>query len=1008
MSENLKEIKKYLEQAVETNFLPHLFSRLDKHREFLSNVSELVNEYENLFNRLGEDKDIEVVNDAADLNKRILAKLEPEFQSSDNDSLLKDLEIFNADIEKLIKETEETRIEPQLRERFYFQQGDKYYIRILKFFKRNFYKISIVPGKIKNVFLKLFKKQVKEINYWKHTIPLHNLREHYFKYGLFNKLLELYETTRTEQTKSLHSLKKYSDKSENRFREKHINLNEESEYLTDFEAIRLPFEDSIELLKVLKDILLTRSKNIIDQVLKEYYGAYIRINTIELPRRKVSKKRLHKSNTENEKVYNRINKGWNNTNFTLAEDWRMDLELYSTRYNLIYECSKTFQVVNNKINNNVRTGFTSISDVIEELSETIKISERKNSEMDEYLIESRNKLKRELTEHLLPKAINNLLNQEIPGNLDELEDTVNKILSGLSDKRALVKTDSYDREIRDSEISYISLRDLISYSSLPDFKSSVLKTKAELSLKLEKIQNSLLEIDQISDFSLESAQIMLKDNSKNVEKAKQIVIEGFERASKKIDEIDDQLTKLGSYFTQKIEEALEKLNSSLINLTYTASILELRLNITKERAIHKSREVKRKIIHKIKDALPLLLTLIKNGYKRVVELYLKVRKAIGLEKEVKIIKGEVSDFLAETKEAINKLPFVYQRLFVVEPVVDERFFFGREEELDKLKTAYNNWLVGKFSPTIIYGEKGSGTTSLLNMFVKEMKIVNSLQRISVNSIVYKEEDLLQLFSHKKEFKTPEELVNYLNNKEAGKKVIIIENLQHMYVRKVNGFENLKILFDLIAETNENVFWMLTCTVYSWRYLQKTIIISDYFANEIEMKRLSDNQIIDIILKRHRVSGYDICYETSKELEKSKNFQRLTDTEKQEKLEKTYFSLLNKFAESNISLALLFWVRSTSSISEDKITIGHLPKIDFSFLSYLSGEKIFTLNLLLIHDGLSEKDLFLIRGTTVERCRRLLTTLEEDGIVVKRKGLFLLNPLLYRPIVEVLKAKNILH
>ena len=118
--------------------------------------------------------------------------------------------------------------------------------------------------------------------------------------------------------------------------------------------------------------------------------------------------------------------------------------------------------------------------------------------------------------------------------------------------------------------------------------------------------------------------------------------------------------------------------------------------------------------------------------------------------------------------------------------------------------------------------------------------------------------------------------------------------------------------------------------------------------------------------------------------------------------------MNKFAESNISLALLFWVRSTSSITEDRITIGNLPKIDFSFLSYLSGEKIFTLNLLLIHDGLSEKDLFLIRGTTVERCRRLLTTLEEDGIVVKRKGLFLLNPLLYRPIVEVLKAKNILH
>ena len=241
-----------------------------------------------------------------------------------------------------------------------------------------------------------------------------------------------------------------------------------------------------------------------------------------------------------------------------------------------------------------------------------------------------------------------------------------------------------------------------------------------------------------------------------------------------------------------------------------------------------------------------------------------------------------------------------------------------------------------------------------------------------------------------------------------KKIIVLENLQHLYLRKINGFENLKFLFELMSETNENVFWITTCTIYGYRYLQKTISISDYFTNHIELGDLDDKQIVDIILKRHRVSGYDLFFEADENIILNKKFQKLSDDEKQIQLEKNYFSNLNKFGDSNISLALLFWVRSTSSISEDKITIGHLPKIDFSFLSALSNTKLFILNILLLHDGLTEEDASNINGISIDSNRRLLSTMEDDGILVRKNKLFLINPLLYRPIVEVLKSKNIIH
>lgn len=580
----------------------------------------------------------------------------------------------------------------------------------------------------------------------------------------------------------------------------------------------------------------------------------------------------------------------------------------------------------------------------------------------------------------------------------------------MSDKRALVKTDSYDREIKNSEISYISLRDMLLFSSLPQFKTTILKSKADQSLKVQKIQNELLEIEQICDITLDSAQIILQEEQKDAAEAKKVVVEGLDRAIKKNDDINNELLNLNNSFAQKIKEPLDQLSEDLIKLTFTESVFELKLKIAKDRALQKSREVKKETIQKVKNALPLLISSVKKSYNRLTKLYSKTRKLIGIEKPVTVIKGEVSNFLSETGEAINKLPFVYQRLFVVEPIEDERFFFGREEEFEKLNKAYKNWSAGKFSPTIIYGEKGSGITSLINVFIKKKEFPIDSIRISVKEIVQRKEDFLNLLSgelFKSETVELQELIEALNNKKSKKKIVVLENLQHIFLRRINGFENLKLLFELISETNENVFWVTTCTSYGYKYLQKTISIADYFAYEVKFGELDDKQIIDIILKRHRVSGYDIYYEASESDRSNKNFQKLSDDEKQAQLEKTYFSALNEFADSNISLALLFWVRSTSAISEGRITIGHIPKLDFSFLTALSNEIIFVLNMLLVHDGLTEEDVSSINGIAVERNRRLLITLEDDGILVKKNKLFFINPLLYRPIVKVLKSKNII-
>ena len=1011
MNENIDKIKDQLRQAVNQEFLPQLFSKINSHKEFLSELSDQIGNYKDLFSNLSIENEFDSIEKVIELKQTILGKLDSRFHLTQGDSVLNDLSSFNIILNNFISETEETRKQIQERDRFYFQKGDSLHLRFLKYFKRIIYRISIIPVQIKNVFLKLFKKPVREIHYWNHVIPLRNLRSIYLKSTHYNNLSELYSKTLSNQTASLLALKSYCEQSEEYFREKHAQLNEPSSEIKDFEATKNKYAQAIEPLDNLKEEFVKRSAEIIENALTNYYTAYIKAGTIELPTQKLSPSKITKYENEYVKLYSKIHKGWNNTLFALADDWRMDYELYKTRYELILKFIKTSSIVSEKLNNNVKPSIALIEKSISGVREKFSNLIQNESEIEKCLTESRNYLQSTLTEKLIPQAIDILLNQEILDNIDQLEDTVEKSLFAMSDKRALVKTDTYDHEIKESEIAYISLRDMLSFSSLPKFKSSLLKTKADQNLKLQKIQNYLLEIDQICDFSIDSALNMLQEKKGTAVEVINVAVEGLDRAIKKNDDIDNQIVNLNDSFYQKTKEPIDKLSEDLIKLTFTDSVFELKIKIAKDRALQKSREFRKKVIHKVKNSIPYLIALSKEGIKRTSQLYFKTRKLIGLEKSKSTIKGEVADFLSETGEAINKLPFVYQRLFVVEPIEDRRFFFGRENELTKLNKAYSNWMVGKFSPTIIYGEKGSGATSLTNVFTKNNSSNHELMKIIIKESAISKEDFINLFypeSDKSKTNELQDLIQFLNNKTSGKKIIVLENLQHLFLRKISGFENLKLLFELISATNQNVFWITTCTIYGYNYLQKTISISDYFVNHIELGDLSDQQIIDIILKRHRVSGYDLNFIADESITANKKYQKLSDEEKQGFLEKNYFSLLNKFADSNISLALLFWVRSTSAISDDKITIGNLPKIDFSFLSSLSNTKLFVLNYLLIHDGLTVEDVSSINGVPIERNKRLLITMIDDGILIKNNNLFQINPLLYRPIVEVLKSKNIIH
>ncbi len=131
-----------------------------------------------------------------------------------------------------------------------------------------------------------------------------------------------------------------------------------------------------------------------------------------------------------------------------------------------------------------------------------------------------------LTNKIVPQTIENIFDQNIPTLIDEFDVKLNNIIQTVSKKRAIVKTEAYDKKIKASEIDYISPHEIITSEALLSVKKSTQNIKKEILDNIDKIQKSILSLDQIADFNLESAIAIISEKGKNVSDSKNLALEG--------------------------------------------------------------------------------------------------------------------------------------------------------------------------------------------------------------------------------------------------------------------------------------------------------------------------------------------------------------------------------------------------------------------------------------------------------------------------------------------------
>ncbi|WP_421762674.1 hypothetical protein [Ekhidna sp.] len=883
-----------------------------------------------------------------------------------------------------------SKFKVQDRERFYAQQGDSTVTKVLKLIKRIAFTFMNAPLHLSNKL----KKKKQAIPYWKHKVPVRNLAKYHFQTNLIESLCIVTDLFFTTICEAYLSIKIWEEEL----------MHEDMPKTENLEEIR-------KKLKGLKASFSRKAKSLLSVMLDERLAQYEedgqKAGTIEFSNKILSNASLDDQFEKADKRWSDNNLEWKNTLYALFEEWRSDLNIYTLKYQTVSEFENFKAAQIKKLLEQIDPEIEAVKLFINESRVSVR-----NSSQDDFSKEIKKvgyQALKKLDKELLPRLSDTLTNRSVANAINKLEVGIQGHVEELSDEHVIVKNWSYKSPTKSDELKKISPYELISFEALSIFKDEIESVKTELFSVLESANIDIQDVGQIISFTTDSAISLIEEKQNSTDEALQVVEEGLQRAYNRIDKARLELEQAMQANSEKLEIIIDAFCNRLMELTINENVGELRLRIVRAKAAKQADEIKEEIREKIRSRKRFVSGLLSKSYSSAFQFLTNVSERFVLTASKPTITRQVSDFLLESQHAINSLPLIYMRLYRIEPLEDLELFEGRKEETRLLNEAFHNWNEGRYAGTTIIGEKWGGLTSFINYTIHQSNFPYLVTRFSSKQNIYDESGLIQLMREvfqNESFENPDQVVDYLNN--GPKRVIILEDLQNLYLRKIGGFMALQLLFQLISRTHNNIFWITTTTIYSWRYLCKAIQINEFFSYVIEMGDLTEEQIVNIIWKRNRISGYNIKFEANKEFQEDKKFLQLDEKGQQQLLKDAFFTSLNSFAKSNVSLALIFWLLSTKNVDKNTITIGSFKSPDLNFISVLSMEKVYTLHALIQHDGLTEGQLQEILHLPTSKARLNLLALLQDGIITRKEQVYLVNPMVYRDTIAMLKSKNLIH
>ncbi|MFH1573281.1 MAG: hypothetical protein ABIG68_04820 [Acidobacteriota bacterium] len=537
--------------------------------------------------------------------------------------------------------------------------------------------------------------------------------------------------------------------------------------------------------------------------------------------------------------------------------------------------------------------------------------------------------------------------------------------------------------------------------------------------QIDEAAGSMSEVQRFVTFNLRTAVEQLQaargvdSVSEGDSHAHELVLGTLERAVKRLSETLEKIRELETLVHDQIIAHVDDRMRDLEALILQKSALDLRIHLAQKEAVQRGFEVFHQARRQITTRFRILLRRYRPWGREVVD---DLKTALGLSYYTR---SEILSFYDEAKldgGAFSKLPYIYQKLFDIAPLENAEFLVAREDELRAVENAKSRWNQGLTCAVAVVGELGSGKTSFINGALSSVFAgLPAYRHMNARHAITEEWLARQLagtlgMTHAESFAdieaqlraTPEKLV------------VVLEDVHHLFLRTLGGFDALKRMLLLIANTSRHVLWILSVRESSWSYMDRVLGISDYFAFVINMELIAREEVEKVILSRHRVSGFKLHFLPDAAMRERKKYRRAPDDEaRQEILRKEFFDQLNRVSEGNILAAIFYWLRSLGQVQGNELTVKPLRPLDFGFLRDVQIDKLLALGMTSQHGSLSAREHSIIFGCEHRTSLATLTYLANVNLMDREvaedgEARFSINRLVYREISKELRSRNILH
>lgn len=297
-----------------------------------------------------------------------------------------------------------------------------------------------------------------------------------------------------------------------------------------------------------------------------------------------------------------------------------------------------------------------------------------------------------------------------------------------------------------------------------------------------------------------------------------------------------------------------------------------------------------------------------------------------------------------------ELPLIYDRLFRPEPVEDQRFLIGRDEEMTAFGEARDLWKAGRMASIVVDGERGSGKTSLLNCAVAGPFAGERLVRMSLGERLLTREELYGFLAGA--LAVGESDLRSSLRKEP--RIIVVEEVERTYLRKVDGLKAIRELLSLVADTAETNLWVLSLTSEAYRFLDAALGLAGNFSHRLHASAVTPEELQNAVLQRHNLSGLRLHFAERRGKGLDEWIRR--QTESVQSSEESFFQDLHQLSGGVFRSAFSIWRRHIGRVDGGVLHMRILDSADDSDLTRaLSRDDFFFLHMLLQHGSLTPQE-----------------------------------------------------